>query len=39
LGDGPLMGDWKKVFSSVAEETVEELRTRMGGSRPSGETP
>lgn len=39
FGDGPLMGAWKKIFASVAEETVEELRTRMGGSRPLGETP
>jgi len=39
FGDGPLMGAWKKVFASVAEQTVEELRTRMGGSRPLGETP
>jgi hypothetical protein len=39
FGDGPLMGAWKKIFASVAEETVQELRTRMGGSRPLGETP
>ena len=39
FGDGPLMGAWKKVFANVAEETVAELRIRMGGSRPSGEAP
>jgi hypothetical protein len=38
FGDGPLMGAWKKIFTSVAEETVEELRTGMGGSRIIGET-
>jgi hypothetical protein len=37
FGDKPIIGAWRRIFAVVAEETVEELRTRMGSSRVSEE--